>query len=138
MSLRTPGFPDQVDHSLTIVWHHANHTKFRILSCYGQLGNHIWSRLWSAWIHTSVWPRLWSAWNHEWSRLWLTWAHKCPRLWIAWNHKWNRRWQPWNHLWPILHCPTWLWAGGQFYNYRKPSRYIEFWEHSVCKFCGLM
>ena len=39
-----PGFPDQADHSLTIVWRHTNHTKFRIRSCHDQLGNHIWSR----------------------------------------------------------------------------------------------
>ena len=28
--LKQPGFPDQADHSLTIVWRHTNHTKFRI------------------------------------------------------------------------------------------------------------
>ena len=65
--------PDQVDHSLSIEWHHTNHTKFRIWSCYDQLGNHIWARFWSVWNHAPVWPRLWSACSHE-----------CPRFhWIS-------------------------------------------------------
>ena len=42
--LKIPGFLDQADHSLTIVWRHTNHTKFRTWSCHDQLGNHIWSR----------------------------------------------------------------------------------------------
>ena len=83
-----PGFPDQADHSLTIIWRHTNDRKFRIWSCHDQLGNHIWSRLWSAWDHTPVWPRLWSAWSHEWSWLWLTCYHKWTKLWLSWNHIW--------------------------------------------------
>ena len=98
----SPGFPDQADHSLTIVWRHTNHTKFRIWSCHDQLGNHIWSRLGSAWNHTLVWLRLWLAWNHKWTRLWSACSHEWPRLWISWNHEWTKLWLSWNHIWPIL------------------------------------
>ena len=51
---RIPGFPDQVDHSPTTVRRHTNYTKFRIRSCHDQLENHIWSRIWSGWNHTTV------------------------------------------------------------------------------------
>ena len=85
-----PGFPDQADHSLTIVWRHTNHTKFRVWFCHDQLSNHLWSKLGSAWNHTPVWPRLWSAWSLEWSKLWLTCYHRWTRLLSACSHEWPR------------------------------------------------
>ena len=95
-----PGFPDQADHSLTIVWRHTNHTKFRIWSCHDQLGIHLWSRLWSTWSHE--WSRLWLTCYHKWTRLWLAWNHKWTRLWLARNHKWTRQWLARNHKWTRL------------------------------------
>ena len=84
-------------------------------SCYDQLGNHIWSRLWSTWNHTLVWPSLWSAWSHEWSRQWITCYHKWNRLWLARNHKWTRIWSACSHEWPRIwivwnHKWTRLWS----------------------------
>ena len=125
--LSFPGFPDQADHSLTIVWRHTNHTKFLIWSCHDQLGNHIWSRLWSAWNHTPVWPRLWSAWSHEWTRLWLAWNHKLTRLWLARHHKWTSLWsacslnsdicpKPSKVFVRICFCP---WDGGSKLHFRS-------------------
>ena len=29
--VKLPGFPDQADHNLTILWHHKNHTNFRTM-----------------------------------------------------------------------------------------------------------
>ena len=42
-----------------------------------------------------------------------------------------------NEIWLKINCTTWLWAENEAYNFRKPSRYIEFWELSVCEFCEL-
>ena len=28
LGIKQPGFPDQADHNLTILWHHRNHTNF--------------------------------------------------------------------------------------------------------------
>ena len=47
----TPGFPDQADHNLTILWHHTNHTNFLTLILPWSASNYIWFRVWSAWNH---------------------------------------------------------------------------------------
>ena len=60
-----PGFPDQADHNLTILWHHTNHTNFLTMILPWSTGNHIWSRVLSAWNH--IWSRVWSAWNRNFS-----------------------------------------------------------------------
>ena len=71
---KLPGFPDQADHNLIILWHHRNHTNFLTMILPWSAWNHIWSRVWSAWNH--IWSRVWSAWNNIWSRIWSAWNHK--------------------------------------------------------------
>ena len=97
-----PGFPNQVDHSLTIAWPHTNHTTFSTWFCYDQVENHIGLRLWSAWNHTHVWPRLWSASSREWSVLWLVFYHIWIRERLAWNHEWTILCLSWNHKRPLF------------------------------------